>query len=90
MLKDFPLWAKIMLAMAISILVVGGVLTASNLRTLEEVINQAEKKELDGHVRSIAVSIAAEGDHMSIEQGGQDSLPPEVSVDSLRVDATGL
>jgi len=61
MLKDFPLWAKIMLAMGVSIAIVGGVLTFSNLRTLEEVINQAEKKELDGHVRSISVSIAAEG-----------------------------
>ncbi len=61
MLKDFPLWAKIMLAMGVSIVIVGGVLTFSNLRTLEEVIGKAEKKELDGHIRSIAVSIASQG-----------------------------
>ena len=61
MFKDFPLWAKIMLAMGVSIVIVGGVLTFSNLRTLEEVIDKAEKKELDGHIRSISISIAAEG-----------------------------
>jgi methyl-accepting chemotaxis protein len=61
MLKDIPLWAKIMLSMTVSIMIVGGVLTFSSLRTLEKVINQAERKELDGHIRSISVSIAAEG-----------------------------
>ena len=61
MLKDFPLWAKIMLATGVSIVIVSGVLGFSNLRTLEEVIDKAEKKELDGHIRSISISIAAAG-----------------------------
>ena len=60
-IKDIPLWAKIMLSMGISIVIVGGVLTFFNLRTLEDVINKAEKKELDDHVRSIYSSIANEG-----------------------------
>jgi methyl-accepting chemotaxis protein len=61
MFKNFPLWVKIMLGMGIAIMVMGGVLTFFNLRTLEDVINKAEKKELDGYAHSISVAIAAAG-----------------------------
>ncbi|MEN6586909.1 MAG: methyl-accepting chemotaxis protein [Sulfuricella sp.] len=60
MFQNLRLWAKAMLAMGFSILVVGGLLTYSNLHTMEELIRKAEKNELDAHLKAISNSIAAE------------------------------
>lgn len=60
MFQNLRLWAKILLAMGLSIAVSGGLLTYNNLKNLERVIDQAERKELDAHVKSIANSISAE------------------------------
>lgn len=60
MFLNLRLWAKAMLAMGFSILVVGGMLTYSNLHTMEELVRKAEKNELDAHLKAISNSIAAE------------------------------
>lgn len=60
MFKNLRLWAKAMLAMGLSIFVVGGLLTFSNLRTMEDLIYKAERQELDAHLKAIHNSIAAE------------------------------
>ncbi|MBS4095307.1 MAG: methyl-accepting chemotaxis protein [Sulfuricella sp.] len=60
MLRNLRLWAKAMLAMGFSIFVVGGLLTISNLRTMEDLIHKAEKKELDAHLKALSNNIAAE------------------------------
>ncbi len=46
--------------MGLSIVVVGGLLTISNLRTMEDLIYKAERKELAAHLKAITNSIAAE------------------------------
>lgn len=60
MLQNLRLWAKITLALGVSVALVVAVLTAVNLGNLDDVIAQAEKSELDGHVRAIAQAIAME------------------------------
>ncbi|KAF0222043.1 MAG: methyl-accepting chemotaxis [Rhodospirillaceae bacterium] len=60
MLQNLRLWAKITLAMGVSVTLVVVVLTAVNLGNLDDVVAQAERSELDGHVRAIAQAIAME------------------------------
>ncbi|MDP2785590.1 MAG: methyl-accepting chemotaxis protein [Sulfurimicrobium sp.] len=60
MLQNLRLWAKAMLTMGFTVLVVGSLLTYSNLRTMEEMIRKAERNELDAHLKAISNSIAAE------------------------------
>lgn len=60
MFQNLRLWAKAMLVMGFTVLVVGSLLTYSNLRTMEELIRKAERNELDAHLKAISNSIAAE------------------------------
>lgn len=60
MLKNLRLWAKITLAMVISVALVVVILTAANLSNLDDVINQAELAELDGHVRAVSQAVEME------------------------------
>lgn len=60
MLKNLRLWAKITLAMVVSIALVVVALTAASLSNLDDLINRAERTELDGHYRAVAQSVAME------------------------------
>jgi len=60
MFKNLPLWAKITLAMTFSLVLVGGILSYTNLRDLDQVIRNAETKELESHVLAVTNGIAAE------------------------------
>lgn len=60
MFQNLRLWAKIMVAMGASILIVGLLLTFSNFATMSKLIQEAERKALDAHLKAISNSIAAE------------------------------
>ncbi|NVJ93827.1 MAG: methyl-accepting chemotaxis protein [Methylocystaceae bacterium] len=60
MLSRLNIAAKFMIAMSLAIVVVVVGLSVSNLRTMDNVIFQAERAELDGHVSAISNSIAKE------------------------------
>lgn len=60
MLSRLNLTAKFMIAMSLAIVLVVIGLTISNLKSMEAVIAQAERSELDGHVSAISNSIAME------------------------------
>ena len=60
MLKNLRLWAKIMAAMGLSIVVVVLMSTIASLRVLDTVIDQAERNQLDGHVRAVSQRIATD------------------------------
>ncbi len=60
MLSRLNIAAKFMIAMSLAIVVVVIGLSISSLRTMENVIFQAERTELDGHVSAISNSIATE------------------------------
>lgn len=60
MLDNLRLWAKITLAMGVSVAAVVAALTVVNLSTLDGVVTSAERSELDGHVRAISQAIAME------------------------------
>lgn len=59
-IQNLRLWAKAMLAFGVSIVFVGGMLTVSNLSTMEALIRKAERNELDAHMKAIFNNIAAE------------------------------
>ncbi|MDY0071351.1 MAG: methyl-accepting chemotaxis protein [Thauera sp.] len=56
----FGLWAKIMLVVGVAIGGVGATLTFTNLNNLSALIETAERSALDGHLRALTRSIAAE------------------------------
>jgi methyl-accepting chemotaxis protein len=60
MFHNLRLWAKIMAAMGASIAIVGVLLTFSNLATMSSLIQEAERKALDAHLKAISNSIADE------------------------------
>jgi methyl-accepting chemotaxis protein len=60
MFRKLRLWAKAMLAMGLAILLVGTLLTVTNLRIMQELVDTAEKKELDAHLQAISNRIATE------------------------------
>lgn len=57
---NLRLWAKLMVAMAASILIVGFLLTLNNLSNMSQLIHAAEKNELDAHFKALTNSIATE------------------------------
>jgi methyl-accepting chemotaxis protein len=60
MLDNLRLGAKMMLAMGAAILVVAVLLTFANMRTLDAVIGQAERSELEGHYKALTDAITLE------------------------------
>jgi methyl-accepting chemotaxis protein len=60
MLRTLRLWTKAVLAMGLLVFMVGGLLTASNLRIMEELIHKAEMNELEAHLKAISNRIATE------------------------------
>jgi len=60
MFDNIQLWIKITISMTISIVIVGGILTFSNLHNMKELILLAEQQELRGYVHNISNGIAAE------------------------------
>lgn len=60
MFKKLKLWAKIMVAMVASSLIVCTLLVVSNLSSMSRLIQDAERSALDAHMKSISNSIAME------------------------------
>ncbi|HCI13733.1 MAG TPA: methyl-accepting chemotaxis protein, partial [Gallionellaceae bacterium] len=60
MFRTLHLWVKAMLAMGLLVFMVGVLLTASNLRIMEDLIRKAEMKELEAHLKAISNRIATE------------------------------
>ncbi len=60
MFKNMKLWAKIMVAMVASSLIICALLVASNLSSMSRLIQDAERNALDVHLKSITNSIASE------------------------------
>lgn len=60
MFRTLRLWVKAMLAMGLLVSMVGVLLTASNLRIMEDLIRKAEMKELEAHLKAISNRIATE------------------------------
>lgn len=60
MFDNVHLWIKITISMTLSIVIVGGILTFSNLHNMKELILMAEQQELRGYVHNISNGIAAE------------------------------
>jgi methyl-accepting chemotaxis protein len=60
MLKNSKLWAKIMVAMVSSSLIVCTLLVVSNVNSMSQLIQAAERNALDAHMKSITNSIAAQ------------------------------
>jgi methyl-accepting chemotaxis protein len=60
MFQNLRLWAKIMVAMGVSIGIVGAVLTFSNMANMNSLIHEAERSALDAHLKAINNAIAAE------------------------------
>jgi methyl-accepting chemotaxis protein len=58
MFDNLRLGVKLMLAMGAAIVVVAVMLTLSNLRAMEDVIDQAERTELDAHFKAVSDLIA--------------------------------
>ena len=63
MFKKLKLWAKIMLAMVVSTLVVCTLLVVSNVTSMSRLIQDAERNALDAHMKSITNSIASESNN---------------------------
>ena len=60
MFDNIQLWIKITISMTLSIVIIGGILTFSNLHNMKELIILAEQKELRGYVHNISNGIASE------------------------------
>ncbi|MGE5506778.1 MAG: cache domain-containing protein [Actinomycetota bacterium] len=60
MLENLRLGAKLMLAMGAAIVAVAALLTFANMRTLDAVVGQAERNELEGHYKALTDAIALE------------------------------
>jgi methyl-accepting chemotaxis protein len=60
MFDNLRLGAKLMLAMGAAIVLVALMLTLSNLRAMDEVIGQAERAELESHVKAVSDLIGLE------------------------------
>jgi len=60
MFHGLRLWAKLMLAMGASIVIVGGLLTVTNLATMAHLIEEAETRALDAHMKAISNAIASD------------------------------
>ena len=60
MFKNLRLWANIMLGMGIAITLAVAALTYDNLRTMRQVIHDAERAELRQYAETILVNVAAE------------------------------
>jgi len=60
MFDNIQLWIKITISMSLSIVIVGVIMTFSNLHNMKEVILLAEQQELRGYVDNISNGIAAE------------------------------
>ncbi|MCK5682419.1 methyl-accepting chemotaxis protein [bacterium] len=60
MFNDMHLWKKITIFMTLSLIMVGSIITYSNLHNMQELIYLAEKQELRGYVYNIANGIEAE------------------------------
>ena len=63
MFKKLKLWAKIMVAMVASTLIVCTLLVVSNVSSMSRLIQEAERNALDAHMKSITNSIAAESNN---------------------------
>lgn len=61
MFKNLKLWAKIMIAMGASSVIVSALLVFTNLSSMSQLINDAEQKALDAHMKSLTNGIASEG-----------------------------
>ncbi|MBF0626777.1 MAG: methyl-accepting chemotaxis protein [Magnetococcales bacterium] len=60
MLQHLRLWAKIMLAMGLAIILVGGTLTTANLSSMNDLILASERMALNAHLKAFHNTIAAE------------------------------
>ncbi len=60
MFDNLRLGMKLMLAMGATVIAVALMLTLSNLRAMEDVIGQAERAELEGHMKAVSDRIGLE------------------------------
>ena len=60
MFNNLKLWLKIMIAMGLSTIIVSFLLVTTNLNGMSNLINEAEKKELTAHMKSLQNDIASE------------------------------
>jgi len=60
MFDNIQLWIKITISMTLSLVVIGGILTFTNLHNMQELILVAEQRELKGYVENISNGIEAE------------------------------
>ncbi|MEO5345556.1 MAG: methyl-accepting chemotaxis protein [Magnetococcus sp. YQC-9] len=60
MLRQLRLWAKIMVAMGFAIVLVGTLLTITNLNNMSDLILQSERAALEAHLKAVHNAIAAE------------------------------
>ena len=63
MFKNLKLWAKIMVAMTASSLIVCSLLVISNVSSMSRLIQEAERNALDAHLKAITNRIASESKH---------------------------
>ncbi len=60
MFNNTQLWIKITISMTLSIVIVGAIMTISNLHHMKKIILLAEQQELRGYIDNISNGIAAE------------------------------
>ncbi len=76
MLGNLRLWAKILLAMGSSVVIVILALTATNLRTMTTLVDEAETRELADHVKAVTQAIAAQSRMAEALAAFVAALPP--------------
>jgi len=60
MLNNTTLWIKITITMTFSLIVIGSLLTYSNLQNMQKLVNVAEQRELHAYLQNISNSISSE------------------------------
>ena len=76
MLGNLRLWAKILLAMGLSVIIMILALTATNLKTMTALVDESETRELADHVKAVTQAIAAQSRMAEALAAFVAALPP--------------